>query len=189
MKGRENIPQRGSVIIASNHLSYLDPPLLGWTVKRREIYFLAHEDLFHWKKGFSLLIRKYNAIPLKRKGFDRKAFRKAIGLIKKGEALVIFPEGGRSRIGRFLPPKPGLGLLALETHVPILPVRIKGSDHSVGSLLFRRKRIWVHVGQPLTLKELDLLEPEGEVVMPYKERALKISERIMERISELDFRN
>jgi cytidylate kinase len=182
VNGRENIPSTGSLLIASNHISFLDPPLIGWAVNKREVYYLAQEELFQLKKAFAWLIRKFNAIPLKRRGFDRKAFRKAAGLVKRGEAVVIFPEGTRSKIGRFLPPKPGLGFLAFQTRVPVIPARIVGSDHPIRSLFLRQERMSVKFGTPL---DYDQYSHGTQKLTSTKARLQAISEEIMKAIAQL----
>jgi 1-acyl-sn-glycerol-3-phosphate acyltransferase len=182
VNGRENIPSTGSLLIASNHISFLDPPLIGWAVNKREVYFLAQEELFQLKKVFAWLIRKFNAIPLNRRGFDRKAFRKAAGLVKRGEAVVIFPEGTRSKIGRFLPPKPGLGFLAFQTRVPVIPARIVGSDHPIRSLFLRQERMSVKFGTPL---DYDQYSHGIQNLTSTKARLQVISEEIMKAIAQL----
>ena len=178
--GRENIPKRGSLLIASNHLSFLDPPLLGWAVKKREVHFLAHEELFRLKKGFTWIIQKFNAIPLSRKGFDRKAFRRAEMLLKKEEAVVIFPEGTRSKIGRLLPPKPGLGLLTLKTGAPVIPARIIGSELPLRTLLFRRERWGIQFGKAMDFTQQTL---ENQGTAQYQ----AISDEVMKEISQMHF--
>ncbi|MCH7760828.1 (d)CMP kinase [candidate division TA06 bacterium] len=185
VKGRENIPDTGPLLIASNHLSYLDPPLVGWAVRKREVHYLAMDGLFQWKKGFAWLMRQYNAIPLKTKGFDRKAFRRATGLVKSGEAVVIFPEGARSRIGKFLPPKPGLGLLALQTRAQVIPARIVGSNHSIRALFLRRKRWGIQFGPPLDLQ----ITMSKMKIANIKERFQTVSEEVMGKIAEMQVLN
>jgi 1-acyl-sn-glycerol-3-phosphate acyltransferase len=131
--GTEHIPIRGGVIIASNHAAYVDPPFLG-AVAPRELFYLAKAELFS-NALFGWLIRKYNAIPVTRGAFDRKAISRAVELLRGGKALLLFPEGTRSREGGFLEPKLGVGKIALEAGVPIVPAYIHNSGRLWSCLL------------------------------------------------------
>jgi 1-acyl-sn-glycerol-3-phosphate acyltransferase len=123
--GAEHIPKTGGVIIASNHVAYVDPPFIG-AVTPRELIYLAKVELFS-NALFGWLIGKYNAIPIARGAFDRRAIRRAVELLREGKALLLFPEGTRSREGKFLEPKSGMGKIALEAGVPIVPAYIRHS--------------------------------------------------------------
>ncbi|MEW6685524.1 MAG: lysophospholipid acyltransferase family protein [Candidatus Edwardsbacteria bacterium] len=145
IKGRQKIPEKGGVIIVSNHLSYLDPPLLGAAVNR-EIYFLAKEELFKHNRIFTWLLTAFNAIPLKRGGGNKKAIKTALEVLKTDRILAIFPEGTRSKTGKLLPMKSGAAWLASLTKVPILPVYIKGSNKSLLSLFLHQEKLEVTFG-------------------------------------------
>ena len=129
----------GGVIIAANHVAYVDPPFIG-SVCPRELFYLAKAELFS-NALFGKLLRKVNAIPINRGVFDRKAITQAIRLLKEGKALLFFPEGTRSRDGNFLEPKLGLGMIAREAGVPIIPAYISNSSNLLSSLLKRRRMI------------------------------------------------
>lgn len=124
--GAENIPTGGGVIIAANHVSLWDPPVLGTAVPRR-IHFMAKEELFS-NPIFSWLITKLGAFPVKRGTADRKAIRTALTLLENGSVLGIFPEGTRSKDGKLGAPEPGLALLALKSGVPVVPAAIIGTN-------------------------------------------------------------
>ncbi len=148
VKGSENLPGKGGYIIACNHISYLDPPLLGLAVGK-ELYYLAKEGLFEEvNKLFTWLIVAYNAIPLKKKGVDLKAIKQVLHLLKKGEVLVLFPEGTRSKSGHLLPPKPGLGFIAWRAGMTVIPTYIKGTNARIGNILLGREKITVTFGKP-----------------------------------------
>jgi 1-acyl-sn-glycerol-3-phosphate acyltransferase len=139
--GREHIPKSGGVIIASNHAAYVDPPFIG-SVCPRELSFLAKAELFS-HPFFGWLIRKYNAIPIARGAFDRRAITQAIRLLKEGRGLLLFPEGTRSRDGNFLEPKLGVGMIACEAGVPIVPAYISNSSDLLDCFLKRRRLVIV----------------------------------------------
>ncbi len=142
IKGK--IPKRGPVILASNHLSFLDPPLVGYAAFR-EVYFLAKPGLFVLSKFFTWLIKTYNAINLE----GAQGIRPAIKLLKQGRAIVIFPEGTRSRIGTFLPFNPGVGFLAITYNIPVVPVRIVNSNKKLISLMLRWNKLKIIYGEPI----------------------------------------
>ncbi len=142
IKGK--IPKRGAVILASNHLSFLDPPLVGYTAFR-EVYFLAKPGLFVLSKLFTWLIKTYNAINLE----AGQGIRPAIRLLKSGKAVVIFPEGTRSRKGVLLPFNPGVGFLAINYKIPVVPVRIINSNKNWISLILRWHNLRIIYGEPI----------------------------------------
>lgn len=147
--GREHIPQKGAVLIAANHMSFIDPPLMGYAAKR-ESFFLAKEELFGQSKFFHWLIAYYNAIPIKRgKAFDMQLFKKTCRLIRKGQAIILFPEGTRSLEGVFLPFKTGVGMLALRYNVPVVPAYIKNTYRPVGEWITRRSQVEVYFAPAL----------------------------------------
>jgi 1-acyl-sn-glycerol-3-phosphate acyltransferase len=176
VKGREQIPSTGPVIIASNHISYCDPPVVGSGVPR-EVYFLAKEELFK-NRLFGWLIRSYNAIPLRRSTGDIGAFRKSVGLLKQGKAVLMFPEGTRSLSGRLLSPKPGVGMIASLTSAPIVPAHVSGTNRLADALL-RRSRLEVAFGRPLNASDIE--DRSGDS----KQRYLSITKEVMERIADL----
>lgn len=139
-----SIPKKGAVIIACNHVSYLDPPIVGVTAFR-EIYFLAKLGLFKMSKFFSWLIRSYHAVPIS----GIQGLRTAVKLLKKGNVVVIFPEGTRSRKGYMLPFNPGVGYLSINLGVPIIPAYISNSDKKLISLVLRINKLKIRYGRPL----------------------------------------
>ncbi|HVP36093.1 MAG TPA: lysophospholipid acyltransferase family protein [Terriglobales bacterium] len=174
-QGRENIPAQGAVLIASNHVAYLDPPLIG-SSSPREFYYMAKKELFD-NSLLGWLIDKYNAIPISRGSFDREGIEKATEVLKQGNALLVFPEGTRSKDGILREPKLGVAKLALETGAPIVPARI---DYPGGWLkaFFLRRKIKVRFGSPI--KAVEFLQ-----IPKNKEGYLKLTSQIMQRIKEL----
>ena len=153
--GVEHIPRDGPVVITPNHQTYADPPLVSIPV-RRPVFYMAWSRLFQIPV-FGNVIRLLRAFPVQIESSDPRATREAVRLLQAGEAVMIFPEGGRSldgRIGRF---KPGAFRLAVNVGVPVLPVTIAGGHQSwpPGRALPRRGRI--------TITYHPLLHPEGEL--------------------------
>ncbi|MDP3703024.1 MAG: lysophospholipid acyltransferase family protein [Candidatus Omnitrophota bacterium] len=125
VRGRSHIPRRGGFLLASNHLSYLDPPLLGAACTRR-LSFMAQTKLFdHALLG--AFMRGVHVIPLQRGEGDVAAIREAVRRLRRGEAIAIFPEGGRQFSGVMGTAKEGVGLLAELAHVPVIPVVVRGT--------------------------------------------------------------
>ena len=123
--GGENIPsQKGGYIIASNHVSNNDPPVVGITF-RGKYTFMAKEELFHKNPLFSWLIKRLGAFPVKRGAKDTSAIDKALESLKEGRIFVIFPEGTRSKDGTLGRAKSGVTLIAAQAKVPVVPVFIK----------------------------------------------------------------
>jgi len=174
VKGIENIPTKGGVIVASNHLSYLDPPLIASVLPRRAT-FMARRGLFNIPL-LGWLIRHY-AFPVDREKTHPSTIKEALRRLKDGEVLVIFPEGQRSKTGRLLEGKPGIGMIARIAGAPVIPTLIIGSDKAlpVGAKWLRRAKISVIFGMPLTPLAID---EEGN---NYK----GISQKIMNLIGEL----
>lgn len=173
--GTEFIPPRGGVIIASNHVAYVDPPFVG-AASSRELHYLAKSELFH-NGLLGWLIRKYNAFPVTRGAFDRRAMSQAIKLLKQGKALLLFPEGTRSRDGNFLKPKLGAGKIAKEAGVPVVPAYI-GNSGNLFETFLKRKRLKISFGLPILTSWLDDVPKDKE---GYK----RIGEEIMSRIKIL----
>ncbi len=145
--GREHIPENGPVVIASNHISNWDPLLVGLGCPR-EMFFMAKRELFE-NKAFAWLIRAYNAIPLDRGGGDRKALRTARRVLGNGGALLMFPEGTRSRTGELGKGRPGVAFIAASAKSAVVPAHIAGSNDPRGA--FRsRGSIRVSFAEPIT---------------------------------------
>lgn len=146
----------GPCLIASNHQSMLDPPLIGGLLPE-EIAFVARKTLFE-NPFFGWIIRGCRALPLDRDDVDLGAIRRALAVLAEGRKLLIFPEGTRSADGVLMPAKAGAGLLALKSGVPVIPVRIRGARDVLprgGFVPAGSARIRVRFGRPLSTSELD----------------------------------
>ena len=123
--GIGNVPREGGVILACNHQSFLDPVLVGMRLPR-EIHFMARRSLFR-NPVFGALIVALNAFPIQRDSRDVKGVKETIARLRAGNALLIFPEGTRTRDGNIAPVKAGIGMIAKRAAVPIVPVLIEGA--------------------------------------------------------------
>jgi len=147
--GREHEPATGPVVIVSNHLSDLDPLIVGSAVKRR-VGFMAKQELFE-VPGVRWWVSACGAFPVRRGEPDRQALRTAMRLLEGGGVLVMFPEGTRGTTRELRPPEPGAALLALRTGATVLPVAVIGSDEVMprGSHRLRRATVRVRIGEPI----------------------------------------
>lgn len=148
--GREHVPKTGAVIVASNHISFWDPLLVG-TAAIREQHFLAKEELFRGPLGW--LIRSYNAIPIRRGMADLSGLAKARDVLRAGRSLILFPEGTRQRDGELRTARPGLGMIAVATDALVVPTCIQGSNRP-RKWLFRRSKLRVDFAAARTWREL-----------------------------------
>ncbi len=152
VRGAEHVPARGPALIVSNHQRILDPPVIGGAA-RRQIYFLAKAELFRIPM-FGSLIRALHARPVRREGSDPGALRTAAQLLGEGKALLVFPEGTRSLNGRLGEGKPGVGMLAVTSGAPVVPVYVSGTLEALpkGSAWPRRSQVSVSFGPALHFK-------------------------------------
>ncbi len=151
--GRENVPQKGGCIIASNHLSHLDPIVLS-IASPRMVSFMAKRELFK-NPFFGKLISALNAFPLERGSADLKSIRFAINKLKDEGVLIIFPEGTRSTNGQINAGFSGVSMLAAKANVPVVPTFIEGTDIALaaGSKKIRFfVPLSVHFAKPMCFK-------------------------------------
>lgn len=169
--GAENIPaEKGGYIIASNHVSNNDPPLVGITF-RGKYAFMAKEELFK-NPLFAWLIRSLGAFPVKRGAKDSSAIEKALQSLENGRIFVIFPEGTRSKDGELGRAKSGITLIAAQAKVPVVPVFVK-----YGRKKFRRN-IVISIGEKIPAEHFD-------VDINDKRTLKSVSESIMTQIAIL----
>ena len=149
VSGREHVPKRGAFIVAANHVSFLDPPLVGAVCPRR-LRFLARTDLYR-RPLLGAFLRGVHAIPLQRDAADLAAMRAALACLRRGEAVTIFPEGGRQCSGELGVAKRGVGLLADTARAPIVPALVEGTFQALppGARRLRRAKIRVAFGEPI----------------------------------------
>ena len=175
VEGKENIPDRGPLLIVANHLNLSDPAILGTSI-RRKVIFMAKEELF--RPWFSSYFIRNFAFPVRRGGLDRKALKQAEQWLAQGMALIMFPEGKRSKNARLQPAFPGSALIASRIGAPILPVGITGTENIKGAgWLLHRPKITVNIGHPF--------QPPSASDKLTKEERAQLTNSIMERIAEL----
>jgi len=169
--GRENVPPEGAFIIASNHLSWIDVPLIPAYLSR-PVTYMAKEEAFTGKLGW--LVRFLGAFPVKRGEADRQALRAADEQLKEGNIIVIFPEGTRSKTHTMARGHAGLGMIALRSGVPVVPVAVWGSEKILKTF---RPLVTVHYGEPMILK------PKNQKVT--REDVDEVTEQVMRKIASM----
>jgi 1-acyl-sn-glycerol-3-phosphate acyltransferase len=180
VRGRRHIPRHGQgLVIAANHVSYFDPPLVGIAFFER-IWYLARSTLFTQSRFFGWLIAAVNAIPISRERLDLKTIRTVQHLCQEGEKVLIFPEGTRSPHGELQPGLAGVGLFVDKIGADVLPVCIEGSYQAFPrhSRWPRPRRIRVYFGEVLAAQQWQDL-PRG------RERYQRIADDIMAAIRQL----
>lgn len=129
LHGRENIPEEGPFIVASNHVSHLDPVIVAINMPQN-LHFMAKDDLLKIR-FLGTLLKMVGVFPVKRGYQDPGAVKTALRILKKGKMLMIFPEGGRVDVSNLGKPQMGIGMLAAHSGAPVLPVFIKGSNNAL----------------------------------------------------------
>ena len=150
----ERVPETGAVILASNHASFLDPPLVGAGLKRG-INYLARESLFRFP-GFGALLRSWSAVPVDRDGGGAAGLKAILDRLLAGGGIILFPEGTRTRDGNLQRARSGIGLVVIKSTAPVVPVRVFGTYEAYGRhIIFPRPgRIAVKYGQPMNFEKL-----------------------------------
>ena len=179
VKGLEHVPRSGGLIVASNHISFWDPPLIG-SLLPRELHYLAKDELFS-NPVFGWILRRYNAIPIRRGMVDLTGMARAIETLRRGEALLVFPEGSRMRDDELHPARPGLGNMAYNADVPVLPCFVSGSNRP-WLWLTHRRRARIRVGPARRWQEL--VDP-GDDMAPGRPLYQRISDAVMAEIGRL----
>ncbi|SHF03624.1 lysophospholipid acyltransferase family protein [Desulforamulus putei] len=167
--GLEHLPASGGVVVVANHVSNLDPVVLGCALTRR-IHFMAKAQLFK-VPVLATIITMLGAFPVNREKSDRHAIRKALELLQSGNMVGVFPEGTRSKTGELQKPHIGAAMLAVKADVPILPVALKGTRGMFD-------KITVIIGEPVYMPELW----RGR---PGKEELEALSQQVMDQIANL----
>jgi 1-acyl-sn-glycerol-3-phosphate acyltransferase len=160
VRGGENIPKRGPILLAPNHRAYMDPPYLSMVTKR-QLHLMAKDTLFQ-TPVFGPYIAALGAFPVKRGAADRGAIRQAIEELKAGHVLGIFPEGTRADSGTLMPAERGFALIAKQTGIPIVPIALEGTDrvHPKHSKRLHRAHVTATIGKPMTAAEMLAANPD-----------------------------
>lgn len=174
-RGRRNVPATGAMILAPNHFSNMDHFFCGVFLRRR-IRFMSKSQFFGNNPVLSYLFRVSGHFPVRRGHHDGEAFATAHAILARGGCVGMYAEGGRSRSGGLGEPRPGIGRLALESGVPVVPVAIHGSAGVRGWKRGRFPRITVSYGEPLAL---------DPVTEPTREQQLAAAEQIFARVRAL----
>jgi 1-acyl-sn-glycerol-3-phosphate acyltransferase len=148
VRGRENVPAKGPVLVVCNHLHNGDPPLVATKIPLKCV-LMAKEDLFKhaWSRFW---VKNFGAFPVRRGGLNRQTMDEAEAWLKKGISLIMFPEGHRSTGATLQPALPGAAVLAARLGVPILPCGITGTEklNNLGRCLLHRTKVVLTIGKP-----------------------------------------
>jgi 1-acyl-sn-glycerol-3-phosphate acyltransferase len=184
VSGAQHVPQQGPAILASNHMSFLDPPLVG-AAADREINYLARESLFRFPVVGSIL-RSVNAVPVDREGGGAAGLRAIFDRLMKGGAIILFPEGTRSPDGTLQKAKSGIGLTVIKSEAPVVPVRVFGTHAAMNRKhsFPRPRKVVVRFGEPIDFADLRA-EAKNCSKPRLKEIYQEVADRIMAAIAEL----
>ena len=180
--GREHLPRSGGYLLAMNHQSYLDPPVVALAADPRPIHFLARKTLLKWPI-LGPMFPRLNVVPVDQERPDMSALKNVIRLLRAGETTIVFPEGPRTLDGELQPAQPGIGLIIAKTLVPVVPMRVFGAYEAMppGSSRVRLCPITVKIGEPLTFTADDLKNSSGDNRDVYQ----GLSERVMSAIAAI----
>ena len=183
----ERVPQTGAVILASNHASFLDPPLVGSGLNR-PINYLARESLFRFP-GIGALLRSWSAVPVDRDGGGAAGLRAILDRLPAGGGIVLFPEGTRTSDGRLQPAHPGIGLIVIKSQAPVVPVRTFGTFEAYGRnhKFPRPRRVAVKYGEPMRFENVRA-EAKQCSKARLKEIYQQVADEIMAAIAKLEAR-
>jgi 1-acyl-sn-glycerol-3-phosphate acyltransferase len=181
----ERVPRTGAVILAANHTSYIDPPLVGAGLNR-DINYLARKSLFRFP-GLGALLRSWNSVPVDRDGGGAAGLKAILDRLLAGGGIILFPEGTRARDGKLQPARSGIGLIVAKSAAPVVPVRVFGTFEAYGRnhKIPRPKRVAVKYGLPMTFEKL---RAEAKVCdkARLKEIYQEIADEIMTAIAKLE---
>jgi len=181
----ERVPQTGGVILAANHASYLDPPLVGSGL-HRPINYLARESLFRFPI-MGTVLRSWNSVPVDRDGGGARGLKTILDRLLGGAGIILFPEGTRSSDGKLQPARSGIGLTVIKSNAPVVPVRTFGTFEAWGRnhKFPRPYRVAVKYGRPMNFEKL---RAEAKVCdkARLKEIYQEIADEIMAAIAKLE---
>lgn len=178
IRGAENIPDHGGVLVASNHASFIDPPAVGVGYRKRPVHFMARDTL--WKPGFlNWWMTKVGCIPVARGTGDSRALKLTIKALKEGQVVSLFPEGTRTETGELQEAKGGVGFIVKKSGCTVVPAYISGTYKAFpkGAKWIKPLKVSIFYGKPITQEEIAELG-EGREVYD------QIAELIMSRIAE-----
>ena len=181
----ERVPQAGAVILASNHASFLDPPVVGAGLSRG-ISYLARASLFRfWPVGW--LFHRWNAVPVDRDGGGAKGLKIILDRLLDGAGIILFPEGTRTPDGKLQPARSGIGLIVVKSTAPVVPVRVFGTFEAWGrnQKFPHPKKIAVKYGVPMQFEKLRA-EAKNCDKARLKEIYQEIADEIMAEIAKLE---
>lgn len=152
--GADNVPKTGGVILAANHASYIDPPLVGAGLDR-DINYLARQSLFRFPI-IGRILHSWNAVPVDREGGGAKGLKIILDRLLGGAGIILFPEGTRSHDGKLQPAQAGIGLTVAKSNAPVVPVRVFGSYEAWGRnrKVPLPKRVTVRYGEMMQFEKL-----------------------------------
>lgn len=156
--GREHVPASGPVILCANHRSFLDPFVIG-TCLRRPVYYVAKQELFR-HRFVAWFLNSLGAFPVIRGAGDQDMLATAKAILERGDAVLIFAEGTRTRPGALGRPKRGVGRLALETGAPVVPVAVIGTEAVRKGWRVRPHKVRIRIGSPLTFPRVEQASPQ-----------------------------
>jgi 1-acyl-sn-glycerol-3-phosphate acyltransferase len=150
--GQENIPRKEGFILAGNHVSFLDPVVLGVACPRK-LSYMARDTLFR-NKAFALLLSEIGVFPVKRNSADRAALKEALRRLGHGRPLALFPEGTRRALGVDAKVHAGVGFLSVKANVPVIPAFVKGTETALprGARFIRPVRVAVYFGKQIPVE-------------------------------------
>lgn len=151
VEGLDNVPRTGGVLVVSNHVGTIDPPLTGALIPRLDVHYMAKSE--HFAGRWRWLYRAFNAFPVVRGTADRTALRRTLDLLRDGHVVLVYPEGSRSPDARLREPQAGVGFLARHGGVPVIPVAVWGTEKVVprGGWRINRGDVHLRYGKPVTL--------------------------------------
>ena len=156
--GREHVPSEGGVILVANHKSFLDPFVIACCV-RRPVYFVAKRELFE-RRWQGWLLNALGAFPIRRGESDEESIETAKAIVRRGDVVVIFPEGTRIRKpGELGKPKRGAGRMVLETGVPVVPIAVTGTERARRGWRIRPVKVRVRFGPALRYPSVETASP------------------------------
>jgi 1-acyl-sn-glycerol-3-phosphate acyltransferase len=181
----ERVPLEGPVILAANHASFLDPPLVGSSLKRG-VNYLARESLFR-SPILGAVLRSWSAVPVDRDGGGAAGLKAIFSRLHAGGAILLFPEGTRTRDGQLHPARSGIGWTVMKSNAPVVPVRIFGSFEAFGRHVRFPKpgRVTVKYGPPLRFEQLRADAKTGSKAR-LKEIYQQVADEIMAAIARLE---